>query len=188
MPPPIAYTIHAGYIPGCIGRIAELHGTYYHAHWNFGLFFEAKVAAALNTSTLISIGLSVGILVTNSVVVMEAIVKHLDAGESPKEAARKGAVVIDSIHAHSEGAHLRWFIVSEALRGRGAGRRLIESAIAFCRERQYARVYLWTFEGLDAARHLYESLGFKLIHQQEGTQWGTAVSEQRFELDVASSG
>ena len=169
MPPPTAYTVHAGYIPGCIGRIAELHGTYYHAHWNFGLFFEAKVAAELS-----------------------AFLQRYDERRdglwiAVVDGRVEGAVVIDSIHAHSEGAHLRWFIVSEALRGRGAGRRLIESAIAFCRERQYARVYLWTFEGLDAARHLYESLGFKLIHQQEGKQWGTAVSEQRFELEAVQS-
>ncbi len=36
-----------GYVPGAIGRVAELHGTYYHAHWGFGLFFEAKVATRI---------------------------------------------------------------------------------------------------------------------------------------------
>jgi hypothetical protein len=33
-----------GYVPGTIGRVVELHGAYYHAHWGFGAFFEAKVA------------------------------------------------------------------------------------------------------------------------------------------------
>jgi len=37
-----------GYIPGSIGRVAELHGTYYHEHWDFSLFFEAKVATELS--------------------------------------------------------------------------------------------------------------------------------------------
>jgi hypothetical protein len=36
-----------GYVPGSLGRVAELHGTYYHKDWGFGLFFEAKVAAEL---------------------------------------------------------------------------------------------------------------------------------------------
>ena len=36
-----------GYIPGSIGRVAALHGTYYQQHWGFGLFFEAKVATEL---------------------------------------------------------------------------------------------------------------------------------------------
>jgi hypothetical protein len=52
----------------------------------------------------------------------------------------------------------------------------------FCRLRHYGRVYLWTFEGLGAARHLYEKFGFLLAFQQRGTQWGTEVTEQRFEL------
>jgi hydrophobic/amphiphilic exporter-1 (mainly G- bacteria), HAE1 family len=56
-----------------------------------GLFLLSFLGYTLNTSTLISIGLSVGILVTNSIVVMEAIVKHLENGASPRDAARKGA-------------------------------------------------------------------------------------------------
>jgi hypothetical protein len=37
----------SGYVPGALGRITELHGTYYHAHWDLGLYFEAKVATEL---------------------------------------------------------------------------------------------------------------------------------------------
>jgi hypothetical protein len=33
--------------PGAIGRVVELHGTYDHARWRFGSFFEAKVAGEL---------------------------------------------------------------------------------------------------------------------------------------------
>ncbi len=36
-----------GYIPGAIGKITELHATYYSTYWNFGLYFEAKVAAEM---------------------------------------------------------------------------------------------------------------------------------------------
>ena len=39
--------IQKGHVPGAMGRIIELHGTYYHAHWKFGAFFEAKVAGGL---------------------------------------------------------------------------------------------------------------------------------------------
>jgi len=56
-----------------------------------GLFFMHWVGYTLNSSTLIAIGTSVGILVTNSIVVLEAIVKRLDATGDPKEAARLGA-------------------------------------------------------------------------------------------------
>ena len=39
--------IRRDYVPGVIGRVVELHGTYYHANWAFGAFFEAKVANGL---------------------------------------------------------------------------------------------------------------------------------------------
>ncbi|MEN6334844.1 MAG: efflux RND transporter permease subunit, partial [Phycisphaerales bacterium] len=56
-----------------------------------GLFFMQLAGYTLNTSTLISIGLSVGILVTNSIVVLESIVSRLKTTGDPKEAARLGA-------------------------------------------------------------------------------------------------
>ncbi len=56
-----------------------------------GLFFMHLCGMTLNTSTLISIGMSVGILVTNSIVVLEAIVKRLDEGATPREASELGA-------------------------------------------------------------------------------------------------
>ncbi|HON92534.1 MAG TPA: efflux RND transporter permease subunit [Sedimentisphaerales bacterium] len=55
------------------------------------LFFMQLAGYTLNTSTLISIGLSIGILVTNSIVVLEAIVSRLKETGNPKEAARLGA-------------------------------------------------------------------------------------------------
>ncbi len=55
-----------------------------------GLFFMHMVGFTLNISTLIAIGMSVGILVTNSIVVLEAIVKRLDETGDAKEASRLG--------------------------------------------------------------------------------------------------
>ena len=81
-------------------------------------------------------------------------------------------------------AHLRWFIVSDALRGKGAGSQLLRTALDFCRDCGYGRVYLSTFEGLHAARHLYEKHGFRLVQERRGAQWGREVIEQRFELEL----
>ncbi|MBN2560937.1 MAG: efflux RND transporter permease subunit [Phycisphaerae bacterium] len=55
-----------------------------------GMFFMQFLDFTLNTSTLLAIGLSVGILVTNSIVVMEAIVKRLDRTGNARESARLG--------------------------------------------------------------------------------------------------
>jgi GNAT superfamily N-acetyltransferase len=156
-----------GYVPGSIGRIAELHATYYERHAGFGLYFESKVACELAAF-------------------LQRYDERRDALWLARCAGRvEGSIVIDGIDAGSEGAHLRWFIVSDALRGRGAGNRLMAAALDFCRERELGRIYLWTFEGLGAARHLYEKNGFHLTQQKRGTQWGKEVSEQRFELQLA---
>ncbi|MDB9822708.1 efflux RND transporter permease subunit [Deltaproteobacteria bacterium] len=56
-----------------------------------GLFFIYSLGYTLNTPTLMAIGMSVGILVTNSIVVLEAILKRLDETGDPKSAARIGA-------------------------------------------------------------------------------------------------
>jgi len=152
------------YIPGSIGRVAELHGTYYHEHWDFSVFFEAKVATELS----------------------EFLGRYDEKRDGFWTASLKsrveGSITIDGIHAEKEGAHLRWFIISDILRGRGIGNQLIKEALKFCRNKGYKRVYLWTFEGLKAARHLYEKSGFELVEQRKGIQWGTEVNEQRYEM------
>lgn len=158
--------IHKGYLPGCIGRITELHATYYSMQAGFGLPFEAKVAREL-----------------------AAFCERYDDGRDGLWLAQGAGVVlgslaIDGLHARAEGAHLRWFITAGEARGAGLGHALLSSALQFCRGRGYERVYLWTFDGLGAARHLYEKFGFRLVFQQRGSQWGTEVDEQRFELST----
>ncbi|MBI5446063.1 MAG: GNAT family N-acetyltransferase [Deltaproteobacteria bacterium] len=159
--------IAAGYVPGSIGRLAELHGTYYSRHWGFGLFFEAKVATELAAF-------------------LSRFDERQDGFWTASVGGRvEGGLAIDGSRGRSDGAHLRWFILSDALRGRGVGSRLIDRAIAFCSGRGYERVYLWTFEGLHSARHLYEKNGFQLVEQRKGSQWGSEVEEQRFVLTLA---
>jgi GNAT superfamily N-acetyltransferase len=100
--------------------------------------------------------------------------------------ALQGSVTVDAHEAAGEGAHLRWYIVSDAARGRGLGRALLERAADHCRTRGYGRVYLTTFAGLEPARHLYESLGFQLVAESDEDQWQGGVREQRFELDLTA--
>jgi len=158
--------IYEGYIPGAIGRIAELHGRYYSREWGFGKFFEAKVATEL-----------------------AEFVSRLDEKQDGLwtvclENRVQGAVAIDGIKARTDAAHLRWFILSTDLKGRGLGNQLIGRALGFCREKAYKKVFLWTFQGLDTARHLYEKHGFNLAEENKGSQWGTTVIEQKFILEL----
>ncbi|HOJ32431.1 MAG TPA: efflux RND transporter permease subunit [Candidatus Hydrogenedentes bacterium] len=54
------------------------------------LFFIYLLGYTLNTPVLTSLALSVGILVTNSIVVLESIVRKVSEGVEPREAARTG--------------------------------------------------------------------------------------------------
>jgi GNAT superfamily N-acetyltransferase len=157
----------AGYVPGALGRVAELHATYYSQAWNFGLYFEAKVASELS-----------------------AFLRRFDPERDGFWTANwsgrvEGSIAIDGARAETEGAHLRWFILSDALRGQGVGNRLMQDAVGFCRQREYARIFLLTFQGLNPARHLYEKFGFRLAQEIEGKQWGKRVLEQRYVLVLA---
>ena len=153
-----------GYVPGAIGSITRLHAQYYSRHWGFGLYFEAKVARE-----------------------MSEFLSRFDPAQDGfwtvcRKGTVEGGVAVDGIERATKGAHLRWFILSEHLHGQGFGNRLMRAAVSFCNQRSYSRIYLWTFEGLDAARHLYEKFGFQLVHRQRGDQWGTPVVEQKFVL------
>jgi hydrophobic/amphiphilic exporter-1 (mainly G- bacteria), HAE1 family len=48
----------------------------------------------LNVMTLMALGITVGILVTNTIVVLENIYRHLDAGKTPGEAAATGTTEV----------------------------------------------------------------------------------------------
>ncbi|WP_353191177.1 helix-turn-helix domain-containing GNAT family N-acetyltransferase [Pandoraea pnomenusa] len=149
-----------GYQPGCIGDVASLHARFYAAHWGFSAFFEKKVATELAefAGALPAQGKGLWLYVEN--------------GRTLASLAIDGDL-------GTRVAHLRWFIVDDALRGTGIGRHLMTQAMAFV-DARYDETYLWTFKGLDAARHLYESFGFALTSEAEGSQWGSTVVEQRF--------
>lgn len=159
---PPGAAIAQGYVPGCIGDVAALHARFYAQHAGFGVYFEQKVATELAAF----------------------------AGSLPHP--RKGlwlcvaggrTLASLAIDADADGAerlaHLRWFIVDASLRGTGMGRALLAQALRFV-DAHFEATYLWTFRGLDAARHLYESFGFVLAEEAEGEQWGARVTEQRF--------
>ena len=145
--------IHSGYRPGVIGRVAEMHAVFYARHWGFGAFFEfsGRLGEPRN---------QIWTAVHNERIV--------------------GSVAIDGQDLGNNQAHLRWFILDDGCRGGGVGRQLLTQALAFCDQRGFASTELWTFQGLDAARKLYESLGFALVHEETGQQWGSAVVEQQF--------
>lgn len=155
-----------GYFPGVIGRITEAHAVYYHRHWGFDASFETQVATELAAFAASYDPLRDGLWAA----------LHEDR--------MVGSIAIDGREAFTAGARLRWFLVDPETQGSGTGARLAKTAVDFCRQRGYPRVFLWTFEGLTAARRLYEKCGFGLCEEHDVAQWGRRIREQKFELNL----
>jgi len=159
---PPAINIVRGYQTGIIARVTEMHALYYARETGFGQRFESVIAGGLAD-----------------------LCNRLESPRNEIWAAMQGDEIVGSVSVDGEDmgegiAHLRCFIVSDRVRGGGAGRKLLSAAIAFADESGFAETHLWTFKGLSAARHLYESFGFVCVEERLGQQWGKEVMEQRF--------
>ena len=157
-----AIEVSAGFQPGAAGRIAQMHGDYYAREWGFPPIFEAKIAGGL----------------------ADFVPRLGNPGNRMWLATQagqiKGSIVVDGEDLGEGKAHIRWVILEKDLHGTGTGRKLVTEAVKFCDEHGFSETQLWTFRGLDAARKLYESVGFELAEEWSGTQWGFDLPEQRF--------
>lgn len=151
-----------GYTPGALADVVKLHADYYALEWDFGLPFETKVASEL-AQFLSRFDPEKHLFLT---------VTH--------NGALAGTISIDG--DDPDGAHLRWFITSDAARGTGLGRWLMQQAIEFSHSLNVPKIWLTTFAGLDAAAHLYTSSGFEMVDETARDQWKGGVTERRYEL------
>ncbi|MDD4161962.1 MAG: GNAT family N-acetyltransferase [Methanothrix sp.] len=99
-----------------------------------------------------------------------------------KESRIEGCVAI--VKFSEKEAQLRWLLLHPDLRGRGLGRRLVEEALAFCRDVGYSSVFLWTVSTLPAAAGLYQSMGFRERKKVTHELWGSVVTEVKYELEL----
>lgn len=149
--------------PGDAGYVAHLHGRAYDKTYKFGQMFEHYVMKGLADFMIDADGGELWVAEVNGRIVGSiAITKDSDTV-----------------------AQLRWFILDEPFQGRGIGKKLIETALSFCKEQNYEHVFLWTVSTLESARYLYRKYNFELTEEKPNEEWtGTKLIEERWDLDL----
>jgi DNA-binding MarR family transcriptional regulator/ribosomal protein S18 acetylase RimI-like enzyme len=150
--------------PGDLGWIVAEHGRLYAEEYGWDGSFEGFVAE-----------------------IAARFIRDYDAaGDGCWLAERNGEILgsIMLVRQSARTAKLRVFLVKPEARGLGVGKALIAQCLRFARDAGYRKVSLWTQSGLDAARHLYESAGFKLIREEPHHSWGRDHIGQYWELKL----
>jgi ribosomal protein S18 acetylase RimI-like enzyme len=157
-----SYSIRNYLLPSDLSQLALLHARIYFEEKYFGIGFE--------------------------VYVMESLVEFYKQYNEEKDRVwvvddgGKMVGFLSLMHRPENQAQLRYFILEKAYRSQGLGRRLMQEWMVFYREKGYAKAYLYTTSGLDAAAHLYESFGFKRVSEKLSEEFGVPLNEIRFEL------
>ena len=158
---PAEITIRHDLRPGDAGYIIYLHGWIYAQEYNYSTVFEAYVAKSFYDFLI-----------------------HYDPAKDRLWVAEHDQKIVGCVGIVDRGerAQLRWFLLHPDARGIGLGKRLLQSAIDYCRARHFKTIYLATTDDLTQAIGMYTKAGFVQTTEKPNEGWRANLKELEFEM------